>query len=122
MAGRECFDSHKVYIHDKPTQSGLLKWCSKCKKTYATAKRGNEGLTEMRKGFFPHLANKPEYYNYMREMPSKELYYTTSMRAKDLKEFSEWYNSQKDQNVAFNFQEEIISYCKSDVDFLRKAI
>ena len=35
--------------------------------------------------------------------------------------FLEWHNSLKDNDYVFNFQEEILAYCRSDVDILRRC-
>jgi len=44
------------------------------------------------------------------------------MSEKELKQFNSWYDAQKQAHVLFNFKYEIIEYCKSDVDILRKAM
>ena len=37
------------------------------------------------------------------------------------KKFSEWYNDQKKHNYIFDFQKEILKYCKQHVNILRLA-
>jgi len=80
------------------------------------------GLSELRKGFFPHLMNRKEFYSYIGPMPEKELYCTSTMSAKEKQEFDVWYQGQVDNNYVFNFKYEILTYCQSDVDILRQAM
>ena len=76
------------------------------------------GLKELKKGYFPHKFNLPENHGYNQApLPSIEYYGTEYMNEKDKKEFLKWYNENKDKN--FNFEEEIESYCKSDVNILK---
>ena len=35
--------------------------------------------------------------------------------------FMEWHNGMRNSNYVFNFQEEIVAYCRSDVDILRRC-
>ena len=80
------------------------------------------GLTELRKGYFPHLANRKEFYEYIGPMPDKELYCTSTMSVKDKKDFETWYDEQVKNNYQFNFKYELFTYCQSDVDILRQAM
>ena len=73
------------------------------------------------KGTFPHLFNTPENQNYVGEMPPVESFSPGSMSVGDRKAFLEWYNERKEQNYVFDFQHEIIKYCKQDVQILRLA-
>ena len=43
------------------------------------------------------------------------------MSPKDREAFLAWHTSKKENNYVFNFQEEIVSYCRSDVDILRRC-
>ncbi|XP_034245731.1 uncharacterized protein LOC117647869 [Thrips palmi] len=80
------------------------------------------GLDELRKGWFPHLMNRKQFYSYNSCMPDKELYCTSTMTAKEKQEFEHWYQEQVDKNYMFNFKYEILTYCQSDVDILRQAM
>ena len=44
-------------------------------------------------------------------------YYDTKYR----KKFKEWYKKPERQNYVFNFKQEILRYCRSDVDILRRC-
>lgn len=70
------------------------------------------------KGDFPHLMNKPEFYDYNGSMPSKELYASKFFSKEKLNEFNTWYNKQVEDGVVFNFMEELKKYCTNDVEIL----
>jgi hypothetical protein len=74
-------------------------------------------LTELKKGYFPHKFNNLDNQNYIGLLPSKEFYGYEYMSDKDSKEFLIWHDINKDKN--FNFKEELISYCESDVNILK---
>lgn len=77
------------------------------------------GVNELKKGWFPHAFNLPANQNYFGNFPEKKYYTPEHMSVKDSKEFSEWYEKQKFKS--FNFREEIISYCESDVNILKQG-
>ena len=74
------------------------------------------------KGWFPHKMNRPKYWDYVGDMPNKQLYEPQRMMAKERAEFEKWYNEQTAAGVQFNFQEELQKYCNADVDLLAKAV
>ena len=43
------------------------------------------------------------------------------MKPKDREAFLVWHKEQRDNGYVFNFKEEIVKYCRSDVDILRKC-
>lgn len=73
---------------------------------------------EDKKGYFGHGFNTRANQNYIGPMPDRSCYDPESMKTGDLKEFNEWY----DANCAnvFDFQKEIVLYCKNDTRLLRK--
>ncbi|MEY3371094.1 MAG: hypothetical protein RLZZ392_120 [Pseudomonadota bacterium] len=71
------------------------------------------GLIEIKKGYFPLFFNKPENYKYIGPIPDK------NMKEKDAEPFDIWYENEK--NKIFNFDEEFLSYCDSDVQVLRES-
>ena len=79
------------------------------------------GLSNIKKGTFPHLFNTPENENYVGEMPPLDTYSPDTMSAKDREEFLNWYGEKVAQGYQFDFQKEIIKYCKQDVEILRRA-
>ncbi|XP_049826243.1 uncharacterized protein LOC126266384 [Aethina tumida] len=68
-----------------------------------------------KKGYFPHLENQ----QYVDPLPSAEFYGPNQMKPEDRHTFLNWH--QEHQNDVFNFQEEIVAYCKSDVEILMRA-
>ncbi|XP_034236318.1 uncharacterized protein LOC117642344 [Thrips palmi] len=80
------------------------------------------GLTELKKGYFPFLANTREYYNYEgAPFPEREMYCVSGMKAQSAIEFNRWYDEQVNQGAVFNFKRELVDYCISDVTILRQA-
>ena len=49
------------------------------------------GLTELKKGYFPHLFNTKENENYVGPIPDKKYYNYNQMKPEARKEFLEWY-------------------------------
>ena len=79
------------------------------------------GMTELCKGYFPHHFNKEENQNYVGPIPDVKHYAPDTMKPKDREEFLTWHKEQRDNGYIFNFREEIVRYCRSDVDILRKC-
>lgn len=76
-------------------------------------------LTELKKGFFPHLFNIPAHQNYVGRIPDLEFYDPDSMMSSKKEELLRWHSDQVRQNVVFNFKQELLDYCKSDVALLK---
>ena len=76
-------------------------------------------LTELKKGFFPHLFNLPHHQNYVGRIPDIEFYDPDGMKPEKKEELTRWHADQVRRNVPFDFQHEIIDYCKSDVALLK---
>ena len=79
------------------------------------------GMSELCKGYFPHRFNKEENQNYVDLIPPQAFYSPNTMKPETRKAFLTWYKEQRDNGYIFNFNEEIIKYCRSDVDILRKC-
>lgn len=80
-----------------------------------------DGL-QLSKGYFPHLFNKAENYNYVGPIPDKK-YFDLAFTVNDQKgfdEFNEWYASQQDK--VWNFQHELEKYCINDVVCLSEIV
>ena len=74
------------------------------------------------KGFFPHLFNIPENQNYIGLMPGEEAYGVKNMNADTYnKKFKPWYDGVKCEKQ-WSFKEEMIKYCRADVEVLSKAV
>ena len=79
------------------------------------------GLTELKMGYFPHLFNVPTNQDYVGPIPAKDYYMPESMAPKARKEFEQWHQQQRNNEVEFNFAEELLAYCKSDVHLLKEG-
>lgn len=76
------------------------------------------GLTELKKGYFPHLFNKLENEEYTGYLPPIKYYNPDNMMVPERKKFLEWYNQKVSLKTHFNFKNELIEYCKSDTTIL----
>ena len=79
------------------------------------------GQDELCKGYFPHLFNKEENWNYVGPIPCQNDYNVNFMKPEERKAFIAWHKEQVENNYLFDFQKEIVKYCRSDVDILRKC-
>lgn len=77
------------------------------------------GLTELKKGYFPHLFNIPANQEYVGPIPEKHFYMPETMSTSCRKEFEKWHADQKGNNVVFDFKKELVEYCESDVKLLK---
>ena len=79
------------------------------------------GETALCKGYFPHLFNKEENQSYVGPIPPVHYYQPNGMKPKVREEFLTWHKEKVESNYVFNFREEIVKYCRSDVDILRNC-
>ena len=79
------------------------------------------GKTELAKGYFPHFFNKEENQNYIGPIPDVEYYSPNMMKPEAREAFLAWHEEQVESNYVFNFREEIVKYCRSDVAILREC-
>lgn len=80
------------------------------------------GLTELKKGFFPHLFNTRANQDYVGPIPDTTYYCPDTMKPAAREEFLKWHAERRgDQNYVFHFRRELEEYCKSDVDILRRG-
>ena len=79
------------------------------------------GLTEMRKGYFPHFFNTRQNQSYVGPYPDPKMYGADYMSTTDRKAFLEWHEGKSKSDAVFDFRKEMEEYCRSDVDILRRA-
>ena len=79
------------------------------------------GLDELCKGYFPHYFNKDENQEYVGPIPCQDDYGANSMKPEAREKFLTWHQEQVENNYVFDFQKEILAYCRSDVDILQKS-
>ena len=78
------------------------------------------GLTELKKGYFPHFFNTTEHQNYVGPYPDVKYYGCDYMNTEDRTDFLAWYEGKKD--AVFDFAQEMKEYCCSDVTILREGM
>ena len=79
------------------------------------------GLTELKKGYFPHKFNLPENQWYVGPVPAIDYYMPESMAPDARQEFEKWHKDQRDKEIVFDFQQELVAYCESDVRLLKEG-
>ena len=80
------------------------------------------GMNELKKGYFPHYFNKKCNENYVGPIPSKKQYGYNQMKPDERTKFLKWYEERVLENYVFDFKKEILEYCRSDVDILRRGV
>ena len=80
------------------------------------------GMSELKKGYFPHYFNKECNKDYVGTIPSKKHYGYNQMKKDERTKFLKWYEERVRENYVFDFKKEILEYCRSDVDILRRGI
>ena len=78
-------------------------------------------MTELCKGYFPHLFNKEENQDYVGPIPPTPYYSPNGMKPEAREAFLAWHKKQVEDDYVFHFKNEIVKYCRSDVDILRKC-
>ena len=79
------------------------------------------GLQELKKGFFPHFFNTQDHQDYVGPIPAQDYYDPPSMSPTRKDEFMQWHAERRAEHYEFNFQEELLSYCQSDVRLLKEG-
>ena len=81
------------------------------------------GLTELCKGYFPHQFNLPddEHQNYVGPIPALDYYMPETKSPEGKQALETWHQEQRAKNVVFDFQKELVEYCKSDVRLLKEG-
>ena len=79
------------------------------------------GQDELCKGYFPHYFNKDENQDYVGPIPCQDDYGANYMKPEAREKFLTWHQEQVENNYVFDFQQEILEYCRSDVDILAEC-
>jgi G:T-mismatch repair DNA endonuclease (very short patch repair protein) len=77
------------------------------------------GLTELKKGFCPHLFNHPKVKDYIGVIPDRKYFGSEYFNTQKKNEFDEWYNKKKTE--IYDFKAEFEAYCLSDVKLLKEG-
>lgn len=78
-------------------------------------------LESLAKGYFPHFFTCRENLSYVGLYPPPETYWPDGMSIEGREKFYEWYREKIDSGEVFDFHSEMVKYCRSDVDILRRA-
>ena len=78
-------------------------------------------LQELKKGFFPHFFNTQDHQDYVGPIPAQDYYDPQGMSPARKDEFLKWHAERRAENYEFNFKEELIDYCRSDVRLLKEG-
>jgi hypothetical protein len=76
-------------------------------------------FTELKKGFYPFAFYTPGNEQYIGPMPDRDMYEPEGMSSSRRREFDIWYD--QNRHNEFDLDAELVSYCISDVDILRRA-
>ena len=79
------------------------------------------GQDELCRGYFPHFFNKDENQEYVGPIPCQDDYGVNHMKPEARERFMTWHQEQVDNNYVFDFRQEILKYCRSDVDILAEC-
>ena len=78
-------------------------------------------IKELKKGYFPHMFNTPDHQNYVGSIPPKHYYDPDGMKPKDKAAFERWYEVQVERGEKYDLKKELLEYCQSDVELLKKG-
>ena len=79
------------------------------------------GQHELCKGYFPHYFNKDENQEYVGPIPCQDDYGVNYMKPEAREKFLTWHQEQVENNYVFDYQHEILKYCRSDVDIMAQC-
>ena len=79
------------------------------------------GFSELKKGYFPHYFNTLENQQYIGPIPAMHYYDPDHLKPDNRTKFLKWYQDRVAENYVFNFKNELQTYCRSDVDILRRG-
>ena len=77
------------------------------------------GLTELCKGFFPHLFNTAANQSYVGPLPDVQYYDPDGMSSKKREEFLRWHTTRVSEGYVFDLKRDMTQYCESDVKLLK---
>lgn len=80
------------------------------------------GLDENRykKGFFPYRFNTVDNQDYIDQIPDKQYFDPDNMSGQKKLKFEQWYDERS--QTLYNFHQEMVEYCISDVEILANSI
>ena len=79
------------------------------------------GLTELKKGYFPHTSNREENQDYEGSIPELKFSETDCMNTKKKVAVEKWHAEEVAKSDVWNFKKELLEYCESDVKLLKEG-
>lgn len=76
---------------------------------------------ELSKSDYPFLFNTADRFDYVGPLPGVEYYATEKFTEKEKEQFLKWHSDLVAQNYVFNNREELVKYCKNDVQLLQQG-
>lgn len=73
------------------------------------------------KGYYPHGFNTPENLEYVGALPDLKYFWPDNLKHEDRSKLVDWHTSELSKNVIFNNRDELLKYCKEDVNILRNS-
>ena len=73
------------------------------------------------KGHFCHYFNTPDHVGYKGPMPDAHYYGVNRMMPSAREAFFKWYDEEVAKGVEFDFDAELLRYCRQDVNILEQA-
>ena len=81
------------------------------------------GITETKKGYFPHTFNTPDHQGYVGPLPALQFFDPDGMSPAKKAELVAWHTEQEQEmartGAQYDFQAELEAYCHSDVKLLK---
>lgn len=102
-----------IFFHNLKGFDGVL--------TTNTLYNQNLKVTDLKKGFFPYKFSKLENWRYEGPIPDLKYYELQHMTEEKKEECETWLAQQVKEGKSWNFQTEMLDYCKSDVQLLREG-
>ena len=79
------------------------------------------GLTELKKGYFPHFFNNIQNADYVGPLPAQKWYGPDTMMKPAREEFEAWHDKLTGEGYVFDMRQELREYCQSDVKILHES-
>ena len=76
----------------------------------------------IKKGDFPHLFNKESNYKYRGSIPDIEYFSPDYLTPNKKSELLKWHKEYKESGKSWVFMDELLSYCKNDVEILMLCV
>lgn len=78
------------------------------------------GIQEMKKRYFPHIANTPPFWSYVGPYLHPYFYDVDTMMPEEKTKFQMWHSEMLPINAIFDFRRKMMDYCRSDVAILKE--